>query len=370
MAIAIKPYTPDWIPAVRAFNQRLADGGVAAEFRFPESDVPTWLPRLDGRRIYQDLYLAVDGNDVRGAYILKFQDFSLRGEIHPLAFYRLPISEGIVNKAYSSVGVHMLRSAMRAEPSLFCLGMGGFDRPLPQMLKAMGWSLHEVPFYFKVNHAARFFRQIVPLRRTASRRLVADLAAFTGTGWAGINILQRIHTAAADRDVSTEPVSGFGDWADQLWRETHSRYPMIASRDRTSLDVLYPAGSNFIALKVSRGARVVGWAIVLDTQMRNSKYFGDLRVGSIVDCLAAPEDARDVVDAAARCLEERGVDLIACNQAHAAWTAALKAAGFLAGPSNFIFAASRPLQDRIALVDWAGGQPYLMRGDGDGPVHL
>jgi hypothetical protein len=264
----------------------------------------------------------------------------------------------------------MLRSAMKAEPSLFCLGMGGFDRPLPQMLKAMGWSLHEVPFYFKVNHAARFFRQIVPLRRTASRRLVADLAAFTGTGWAGINILQRIHRAAADRAVSTEPVSSFGDWADQLWRETHSRYPMIASRDRTSLDVLYPAGSNFIALKVSRGARVVGWAIVLDTQMRNSKYFGDLRVGSIVDCLAAPEDARDVVDAAARCLEERGVDLIACNQAHAAWTAALKAAGFLAGPSNFIFAASRPLQDRIALVDWAGGQPYLMRGDGDGPVHL
>ncbi len=28
MAIAIKPYTEDLIPAVRAFNQRLAAGGV------------------------------------------------------------------------------------------------------------------------------------------------------------------------------------------------------------------------------------------------------------------------------------------------------------------------------------------------------
>src|SRR5712691_6906596 len=107
MAIAIQPYTEKWIPAVKALNQRLAAGGVAPEFHFPESNTPPWLPKLDGRRIYQEFYLAVDGNVVRGAYILKFQDFSVRGEMRPVVYYHLPVSEGIVNKTYSSVGVHM-----------------------------------------------------------------------------------------------------------------------------------------------------------------------------------------------------------------------------------------------------------------------
>ena len=51
MAIAIHPYTEDRIPAVKAFNRRLAEGGVGAEFHFPESNVPHWLPRLDGRDV-------------------------------------------------------------------------------------------------------------------------------------------------------------------------------------------------------------------------------------------------------------------------------------------------------------------------------
>ena len=44
MAIAIQPYTEEWIPAVQAFNQRLAAGGIAPEFHFPDSHVPKWLP--------------------------------------------------------------------------------------------------------------------------------------------------------------------------------------------------------------------------------------------------------------------------------------------------------------------------------------
>jgi hypothetical protein len=370
MAIAIQPYTEEWIPAVKAFNQRLAAGGVAPEFHFPVSHIPSWLPKRDGRRIYQEFYLAVESDQVRGAYILKFQDFSLGGEIRPVVYYHLPISEGIVNKRYSSVGVHMLRTAMKAQPLLFCLGMGGFDRPLPQMLKAMKWELCAVPFFFWVNHPAKFLRQIAALRRTASRRMLSDAAAFTGSGWVGLKVLHRMRSASPDRRVKAEVISSFGDWADELWQAARARYTMVASRGSADLSVLYPSGRNFLCLKVSRAGQPIGWAVVLDTQMQNNKYFGDMRLGSIADCFASPDDACAVMRAAREFLQERGVDLVVSNQSHAAWTGALKSAGFLSGPSNFIFAASRPLSEAIGPLDQIHDQLHLTRGDGDGPVNL
>jgi hypothetical protein len=323
---------------------------------------------VDGRRIYQEFYLAVDGNDVRGAYILKFQDFSVRGEVRPVVYYHLPISEGIVNKTYSSVGVHMLRSAMKAQPLLFCLGMGGFDRPLPQMLKALGWNLCAVPFFFRVYHPARFLRQIAGLRQTAGKRLLADLAAMSGIGSIGIRILQG--RQALDGSAQTEVITEFGSWADELWQQARGGYALAASRTSDNLNVLYPAGKSFLCLRVSRGSEPLGWVVMLDTQMQNNKYFGNLRVGSIVDCFASGENARAVVQAGAAFLGSRGVDLVISNQQHAAWTGAMKSAGFLSGPSNFIFAASRPLSELLSPFDQTQSQVHFTRGDGDGPVNL
>jgi hypothetical protein len=370
MAIAIQPYTEQWIPAVKAFNQRLAAGGIAPEFHFPESHIPSWLPKLEGRRIYQEFYLATDSDAVRGAYILKFQDFFVGGKIQPVAYYHLPISEGIVNKMYSSIGVHMLRSAIKAQPMLYCLGMGGVDRPLPRMLKAMGWSLSGVPFFFKVNNTPRFLRHMAPLRESALNRRVCDLAAVSGAGAIAINLLQRIHSKRKDRSVTVESVSSFGEWADVLWREYHSHYKLVGTRDAANLKVLYPPDKNFLVIKVSRGAEVLGWAVMLDTQMQNNKYFGNLRVGSIADCMASPDNAQAVIQAASQFLQERGVDLMVCNQSHAAWSAALKSNGFLQGPSNFIFAASKALGELLAPFERNKDQIYFMRGDGDGPVNL
>ena len=370
MAIAIQPYTEKWIPAVKAFNQRLAAGGIAPEFHFPESNVPGWLPRLEGRRIYQEFYLATEGDAVRGAYILKFQDFWVGGRVQTVAYYHLPISEGIVNKAYSSVGVHMLRSALKGQPLLYCLGMGGFDRPLPQMLKAMGWSLTAVPFYFKVNNTPRFLLNMAPLRQSVINRRVCDLAAVSGAGAIAINLLQKIHRKKKDRSITAEPITSFGGWADKLWQESQSHYKMIGVRDAANLHALDPAAKNFHILRVKRGEETLGWAVMLDTQMHNNKYFGDLRLGSIADCLGSPENAQVIIQAATDFLQKRGVDLIACNQSHRAWQAALKGNGFLAGPSNFIFAASKALAEQIAPLESHRDQVFLMRGDGDGPVNL
>ena len=104
--------------------------------------------------------------------------------------------------------------------------------------------------------------------------------------------------------------------------------------------------------------------------MRAHKQFGDMRVGTIVDGLADPDDAGIVVAAAARELEKRGVDLIVSNQTHRMWGDGLRAAGFVSGPSNFIFSASKPLSELLAPFEAGIREAHINRGDGDGPVHL
>jgi hypothetical protein len=369
MPISIQPYTENRIAAVRAFNARLAAGGIAPEFHFPENPVPHWLPKKDDRHIYQEYFLAIDDEFVRGGFILKYQEFLLWGKTQVLGYYHLPVSEGIVNKKFAGIGVHMLRSAMKMQPALFALGMGGFDRPLPTMLKAMHWQMAMVPFYFKGNHPARILRQIAPLRSSAARRAGADLAAVTGAGWLGMKALQGMRSRKAPR-TSVEVVDHFGSWADDLWQQCSGSYALIGKRDGATLNILYPGGKNFICLTVSYANRIAGWAVVLDTQMRDNKYFGNLRVGSIVDCLAAPEDAHAVVDAAARALQTRGVDLVIANHSHCAWRQAFRYAGLLEGPSNFVFAAAPALAEKLPPFDKNQLEAYLNRGDGDGPVNL
>lgn len=368
MAIAIQPYTPELVPAVKALNSRLGAGGVAREFHFPESSVPEWLPKLPGRRLFQEYFLAVEGEAVRGGYIVKYQDFWINGEVRPVAFYRLPLSEGIVNRAYTSVAVVMLRSALARQPLMFALGMGGMQNPLPQMLKALGWTLREVPFYFRVNHPAKFLRNIAPLRQDAARRLFASIAAFSGAGWLGIKSAQRVRSKAISGFVA-EQVGRFGPWADEVWQSCKSSYFAAAVRDSTTLNVLYEQ-EKYIRLKISRQGQVLGWAVVLDTQMRENKYFGDMRLGSIADCFAAPDRAAEVIQAATNYLQERGVDLTISNQAHQAWNRALKASGYFTGPSNFIFAASKGFAEVLAPIDQKFTQLHLNRGDGDGPINL
>jgi hypothetical protein len=369
MPIQIQRYTEREVPAVQEFNRRLAAGGTSAEFHFPESPIPHWLPLKNSRRIYQDYYLALDEGIVRGAFILKYQEFVLGGTMQKLAYYHLPVSEGIVNRKFASVGAHMLRAAMRMEPAVYALGMGGFDRPLPTMLKAMRWQMAAVPFFFKVMHPTRFLRQIAPLRISSLRRAASQTAAVTGTGWLAVKGVQWMRSSKT-APSRVEVVDRFDSWSDELWQKCSRDYWMIGSRDSTTLNLLYPASKNFLCLKITSPRRTTGWAVLLDTQMSNNKYFGSLRVGSIVDCLATSEDAAGVVAAATRFLSRRGVDLVISNHSHEVWRRGFRSEGFFQGPSNFIFAASPVLAEKLVPFEKYQSQVYLNRGDGDGPVNL
>jgi hypothetical protein len=108
--------------------------------------------------------------------------------------------------------------------------------------------------------------------------------------------------------------------------------------------------------------------VLLDTQMSDHRQFGNMRVGSIVDCLALPEDAASVLSCATEFLQRRGVDIIVTNQASTEWCSALAANGYLKGPSNFVLALSPQLAHRLAPLEKYASHIHMNRGDGEGPV--
>src|ERR1051326_8179837 len=166
-------------PAVRAFNSRLR---AADALLFPltetapEPNPNTPVPGIE----FRHFVVVDDDGEVRGGYFLRSQPFWIRGQVHPVAHYNAPLSEGIVDKRYAAVGAVMLSHALQQQRLLFAMGMGGMDRPLPRMLRALGWSILETPFYFLVLNGKQFLRNAGPLRGRAGRRIASDVLAFSG----------------------------------------------------------------------------------------------------------------------------------------------------------------------------------------------
>ena len=368
--ICIQPYTQEWSQAVGDFNRRVRPADVP--FQLPETPAQLWLAKRGDQKIYQEVFLAVEEDCVRGAYTLKRQEFSAGRRILEIGMCRMPISEGIVNQRYSMVGVMLIRDAVKKQPLLYNLGVGDLEVVVARLVLAMGWRvIRAVPFFFKVRNGFQFLRNIQYLKTTRLRQWLLDAAAYSGLGWAGARIADRMLTRSRREGVSAEQVREFSGWTDEIWQACQNRYSMIAVRDADVLNLLYPPDhTRFIRMKILDGSRVAGWAVLLDTVMAHDKYFGSMRVGSIVDCLAAPEDAQTVMAAATRVLEERGADLLLSNQSHPAWGQGLKAAGFVEGPSNFFFVASKALTKLLNEIDPDGAAIHLNRGDGDGLERL
>jgi len=365
--LKLQPFTADLAGAVRDFNTRLLQGGVDPELVFPDFQKPAFPSATKNHPGLEERFLMVEeGPIVRGGFILQHQDFWLGAEQASIAHFRLPLSEGLVDRKYVSLGMQLVREALQRQPRLFALGMGGRQNPLPRLLAAMKWQVWDVPFYFFVNRPARFLRGIRALRTNWWRRAVLDAAAFSGLGWAGSRLWNLVgQTAAANQ--KPDAIESWFPWADPLWSECKQRYSFLAVRDGATLDLRYPDGSGrFHRRMLRRNGRPAGWFVVVDTVMQEHKQFGNLRVGTIVDVLAEPGVAAAVIEAAARFLRARNVDVIISNQMHPVWGEALRAAGFRRAPSNFALAVSPGLKEFCG--DGAG--IHMNRGDGDGPIHL
>jgi hypothetical protein len=376
MTIRIVPYAAEHEEAVRAFNARLAEKSLDAELystRFPTSHIPTWLPRRPGCDLYQEPFVAVDDEgEVRGGYILKQQQFLIKGESVQLADYQLPISEGIIDRRFTDLALRLYAAAIRHQPYLFGFGGGGYHTPNLRFLLAAGWKTVLASFWFRVVRPNAFLRNITALRTSSLRRAGFDFLAHTGLGWAGIKaIYSAIGKHRCPADVSYEIVSDFGDWADDIWNDAKHDYCLIAFRDQQDLNLIYPpTDRRFTRLKVMRNGRIIGWSVLLNTQMSGHRHFGNMRVGTVVGSLARVADACDVIACSRDLLEQNGADLIVSNQCSSIWARALKDCGFLRGPSNLPFLASPKVAALLEPFFENAPLFHLNRGDGDGPIHL
>jgi len=379
MPIKIIDYEEEHEPRIRELNQRVCSSGM----RFPEHHRSQWLPPTPGLSLWQQYFVAIDsGHELRGAYILKHQEFLLNGQSTNIGDYQLPLSEGIVNRAHALVGVHLYQHAIKRQPLLYGLGVGSLQEPIARMFTALKWKCATIPFYFQIEHGARCLRELSPVRRSVASRLAANMIAGSGLGSFGFSLVHwsrdRHRTSA---DVTTELIETFGDWADDIFHKHSQPYRLIAIRNRLVLNHLYThrsspgahsgsAKSPFLRVLVCRKGEPIGWAVLLATQMENHKYFGNLRVGTIVDLFAGADDAVDVVTSARSVLRDHRVDLILTNQSHRIWTSAFARSGFLKGPSNFFLFASPVLASQLVPFDEAIASSHFTRGDGDGPINL
>lgn len=367
MAIVIQPYRAEHEPAVQEFNRRLQQSSGDPNLVFSSKAIPRWLPPANNNPVWNEFFVAVEGSFVRGAYGLKQEVIFARGKgTHRIACYHHPLSEGIIDRSYASVGVLLARDAVARQPFLYALGMGGSDRPLAKMLKALGFSLTPIPFYFRVVHPQRFLVEMQALRESRWRATVMSIAAATGTGWLAIKAAQGVASLRTrPGDFVVEEIGEFADWADELWNRAKETVCLAAVRDANTLRLLYPSQVSTVKrLRVSRNGTAIGWAII--GERRKDPKFGQMRLGSIVDCWAMPENAPAVVRAATQALEKAGVDLIVSNQSHHVWCRAFERGGFLKGPSNFVFAASRKLAELLQPLEENRASFHITRADGDG----
>jgi hypothetical protein len=371
--IQVVPYTQEWVEAVAAFNARMRAGGT--DWGWYESPIDEWLPEREGRKTWREHWLAVDEDRcVRGAYGLKPHEWRIRGAPALVTDWQGPVTEGLISRRYNTLGLRLLREMLKRHPLLYSWGHGGLEQPMLLMLEKLGWLLHPTPFLLRVLRPAAFLHRNRLLRSTRWRRIALDLAAVSGVGALGLHALQRREMLRAGRSAaaSAEPFERFERWADELWERCAGDYAAIATRDAATLNDLLAPGRWPPArkLRVIRDGRTLGWAAVMDTAMRDDERFGSLRVGSVVDCLAAPAEAEAVVGAALAQLRARGVDIVVSNQSHPAWIAGFAAHGFLSIPGRRVFAASPELAQ--ALAPWAETQKsvHLTNLDGHGPHAL
>ena len=375
MSPLIQKYQKEHEPLVEEFNQRLNEHGIT-EYVFPQKFQSSLYPPGQGFLVEMEHFVAVEDNiSVRGGYKLKKQDFMVCEERRNIGYLQLPLSEGVIDKKYTSVGLQLVKHFMKNFPEAYALGMGGVDRPLPQLLKALGCSLQSLPFYFFIYHPSRFLNQITVVRTNRWRSLMMDIASrsliIPGTLWALQQARNLPSKRLIDHSLQAVEVPIFSEAVDTLWGQCKSHFSLAAVRDQRTLNFLFPATHpQAIRLEFYSSKTLVGYAILFCTKMKGHKQFGDLCVGTLVDTVILPDYQLSVLSLAQKKLASLGADLMVTNQSFAPYCRALERLGFFKGPSNFALSLTRPLADKMLQCDPKGQAMHWTRFDGDGPIHL
>jgi hypothetical protein len=106
----------------------------------------------------------------------------LNGQVIPLTNIQSPLRKGVVDRAFSGVGLRMLQFLARRNPYAYAVGMGSEENPFARLLKGAGWTVARVPFQFAVIRA-RFLREIGPVRAERNSRPIGSLERRGRRGW-------------------------------------------------------------------------------------------------------------------------------------------------------------------------------------------
>lgn len=371
--IEISSVAPADVPRIREFNRRVGKHPeIGDDYSLPESPWSLGVAQEAGAPIWHEIFVAREpSGDVRGGYALKRELWFGHGEeLCETWNYQIPLSEGSFDKQYATLGIRLLQDAIARHPHLYCLGMGGFQRPLPRLLQRFSWTVEEVPFRFRVIRANGFLKNIAFLRTSRTKALALDVARFSGAGAAAVaawKIGSYLRAPRYPSDFSAEEVAKFGTEADAIFTATARHYAALIDRTSAALNVRFPEGDRrLVRLIISAHGEHIGWLVLTLHTLRRHKQFGNLRLGSLVDGLCDPMYVPAVIRFAVEYLSRKGVDLIVTNQTHRVWLEALARNGFMSGPSNFIFGRSPKLAAEMPALS----ECHVNRGDGDGPINL
>jgi len=320
--------------SIREFNARLEKAGITFAFPVDSSKLMQKAPGADAP--YQTAYVMSDGSSVRGGYILKSEQLFIGAQSFPVGNYQLPLSEGIADRKYAMVGVQLIRDALARQSRLYCLGMGNTARPLPRLLSKLGWTVSKVPFLFRIENARNFTKEIRWLHQRAYLRLLLGLARNTGT-LAGIvgsaRLWRRVLGFRPPAGVSFVEVADFPEEIDELFANVRGDYGLMCDRRAAAMRSRLPANdSRLLRVLLRKSGKVAGWVVISVSQLANHTQFGNMKLGCIVDGLAAPGDVGLLIGEACRRLEAASCDLLVSNQTHPVWIRGLRGQGFFKGP--------------------------------------
>jgi hypothetical protein len=366
MPLRFETFAEHHLPAVLDFNQRMAEGRAASDFLLPTAMEAGRTPPDDP--IQWTRYVVLDGDLVRGGVLAMEQPGWLNGQDVRALNFQSPLSEGIVDPKYSIVAMQMVKFMQKQADAVFMVGMGAIDRPLPKLLVASGWSVRPVPFLFRVHRAGNFLRELQMFRTSPLKRIAATVARFTGLGPVGLALKQRQKNTGQG---NIRQVTSWGDWADEIWQRCREQCSFAVRRDRRTLESLYPISDpRTRILVIERDDKPVGWSVCFNTRLVEHRHFGNLQVGSILDCLADPGAMAVTAVLTDREMASQGADLVLVNHSHAEWVRAFRDAGFLNGTSNYMLAMSKRLTGSIRTAPHGEDRVHVTRGDGDGRIHL
>jgi hypothetical protein len=369
MEIRIVPYSPTEAAGAQAFNERLYAKG-EVEFLLPRQAPEA---EAEDALIRNSHFLALEGDVVRGGFMLARFPAILAGQPVEIINCREPLSEGIVDPKYSLLALRLLKDIQQRGPYMFALGMGSEQARFTRLLKAAGWTIEPVPFLFRVTRVSRFLSELRTLQNSSVRRLLGRIARLSGAGKIGVSALQAKSMGAAFRlrGATIERITEWGSWTDALWEDFRRSCSFCVKRDRATLAELYRIGKDRSQVfLIRRDDKPIGWVAALNSQMNQHKYFGNMQVATILDCIAYPGAMEAALALATRALRADGADLIVTNQSYRPWLKAFRSAGFLSSGSNYFLATSKPLTQAIASQPGGRERMHFTRGDSDGRIHL